>query len=154
MELFQLKEQRVLANQEVYEKLQLNHENFRESLIHMRYEETRECHSSLKECQAKRDDLLTQISHIEQSSGKGQTKLEAKLDNQRKFIETLQSKLRDLNEENKELRKEIGQSFSSSYAQLLLSFLNIARNRSIQIAFGTVFTIGILFVIVGTALTK
>lgn len=154
MELFHLKEHRLLANQEVYEKLQLNHENFRESLIHMRYEETRECQSSLKECQAKRDDLSAEISRIEQNSGKGQSKLEAKLDNQRKFIETLQLRLRELSEENKGLRKEIGQSFSSSYAQILLSFLNIARNRSVQIAFGTVFTIGVLFVIVGTAFTK
>ncbi|ODM87497.1 hypothetical protein Ocin01_19185 [Orchesella cincta] len=90
MELFQLKEKQTQAQLERYELTKTQSTNFRETVIHQRFEETRQCQVSLKTCNINNEALTTKIGKVEKDSSVLKLKLEMELKSSQDKIKQLQ----------------------------------------------------------------
>ncbi|CAL8087133.1 unnamed protein product [Orchesella dallaii] len=149
MELFNMKEKQTQAQLEHYEVSKRQSTNFRETIIHQRYEETRQCQVSLNSCSANNEALSTKIGKVEKDCSVQKLKLETELKSKEDRIKVLQEVVKKLEKSNQELRVVASQTAQSSLAQISVGFLNLLKN---PLVYGYTLALGaVLFVIMACA---
>lgn len=110
LEYAKLERDKYIAEINTYEKSRQDNDNFRETLIHLKYEENRELQASLSRCYSKKEEFLMNLGVAESKAVQSTHEMKMKI-----FI--LEQDLKDERNMNKVL-KEFNQKLSSRVKEL------------------------------------